>query len=222
MRAPLACHPPSHKVVNFWVSHFYKLVYYYICLFFDWGGWLIGMQLSLGSAGLTAKTKTSSQFPLPFASKLFQPTMSHYSLEDTINEFFYGRTVTQDQCDQTATELTGQVVEPVQLQGAFSYTLAAGEQLLVQFRGLDSLLDTKVVDLAREIYGDIVPACVNRGVIGPPPSLTVCLMDKVPGITYIEVPLKKIRCISWQEQTLSDFARYFALLVCCRTSIDLF
>lgn len=28
-------------------------------------------------------------------------------------------------------------------------------------------------------------ACVNKGVIWPPPSLTVYIMDKVPGITYI-------------------------------------
>lgn len=132
--------------------------------------------------------------------------MSNYSLEDTISQFFSSCNVTRDECDRTAAELTGEYVKPVRLQGAFSYTVAGGE-LLVQFRVSESPLDTKKLCLAREIYGDVVPACVNRGVIGPPPSLTVYVMDKVPGITYIEAPLATLRCIPWQEQAASDFAR---------------
>jgi hypothetical protein len=131
---------------------------------------------------------------------------SYYSLEDTINQFFSGRAVTRDECDQTATELANEAVKPVPLQGAFSYTVATGK-LLVQFRDPQSLLDTRTIDLAREIYGNIVPACVNRGVIGPSPSLTIYVMDKVPGITYIEAPSAALHCPSWQEQTVSDFAR---------------
>ncbi|CRG82986.1 Tudor domain-containing protein 15 [Talaromyces islandicus] len=129
--------------------------------------------------------------------------------EGQVKDTRWCRIITREKCDRRATELAGQAVEPVQLQGAFSYTLAAGN-LVVQFRDCDSLLDTKTVDLAREIYGNMVPACVNKGVIGPPPSLTVYLMDKAPGITYIEVPLKTLHCTSWQEQTVSDFARFFA------------
>lgn len=132
--------------------------------------------------------------------------MSNYSLEDAVSQFFSSCNVTRDECDRTAAELTGESVEPVRLQGAFSYTVAGGE-LLVQFRVSESLLDTKKLSLARKIYGDVVPACVNRGVIGPSPSLTVYVMDKVPGITYIEAPLTTLRCIPWQEQIVSDFAR---------------
>ncbi|KAH8696559.1 hypothetical protein BGW36DRAFT_398081 [Talaromyces proteolyticus] len=33
-------------------------------------------------------------------------------------------------------------------------------------------------------------------------------MDKVPGITYIEAPLKELHCTSWQEKTVSDSAMY--------------
>lgn len=100
-------------------------------------------------------------------------------------------------------------MEPVPLQGAFSYTVAAGK-LLVQFRVPESLLDTKTLGLARKIYGDVVPACFNKGVIGPSPSLTVYVMDKIPGITYIEVPLATLQCIPWQEKTVSDYATFFA------------
>lgn len=136
--------------------------------------------------------------------------MSYYSLEDTIDRFFSGCTVTREECDRAAAKITGEAVEPVQLQGAFSYTVTAGEHL-VQFRVPESLLDTERLALARKIYGSVVPACVNKGVIGPSPSLTVYVMDKIPGITYIEVPLTKLRCTSWQEQTVSDFARYSQL-----------
>ncbi|RHZ48874.1 amphiphysin [Aspergillus thermomutatus] len=136
---------------------------------------------------------------------------------DNQNEWWTGRVdgregqfpVTREECDRAAAEITGQSVEPVRLQGAFSYTVAAGE-LLVQFRVPESLLDTERLALARKIYGSVVPACVNRGVIGPSPSLTVYVMDKIPGITYIEVPLTTLCCTSWQEQTVSDFARFFA------------
>lgn len=69
---------------------------------------------------------------------------------------------------------------------------------LVQFRVPKSLLDTERLALARKIYGSVMPAYVNKGVIGPSPSLTVYAMDKIPGITYIEVPSTKLRCTSWQ------------------------
>ncbi|KAJ5171793.1 hypothetical protein N7492_004386 [Penicillium capsulatum] len=98
--------------------------------------------------------------------------MSCYSLKDTINGFFSGCTATKDECDRAAAESTGQAVEPVRLQGAFGYTVAAGK-LLVQFRVPESLLDTKTLDLARKIHGDVVPTCFNKGVIGPSPSLTI-------------------------------------------------
>lgn len=87
--------------------------------------------------------------------------MSYYSLDDTINRFFSGRAVTREECDRAATELAGEVVEPVRLQGAFSYTVAAAK-LIVQFRDSESPLDMKMKDLARGIYGDVVPACVIR------------------------------------------------------------
>ncbi|KAJ5783166.1 hypothetical protein N7457_004940 [Penicillium paradoxum] len=135
--------------------------------------------------------------------------MSYYSLQDTIDQFFSGCTVTQEECDRTAAEITGEAVQPVRLQGAFSYTVA-GQELLVQFRVPGSLLNTERLSLARKIYGNIVPACVNRGVLGLSPSLAVYVMDKVPGITYIEAPLTTLYCVTWQEKTVSDFARFFA------------
>lgn len=102
---------------------------------------------------------------------------------------------------------TGESTEPVRIQGAFSYTVAGGN-LLVQFRVSESLLDTERMNLARNIYGGVVPTCVCKGVIGlPPSSLTIYVMDRVPGITYIEVPLTTLRCTPCQKRIVSEFAR---------------
>ncbi|KAL5355194.1 hypothetical protein BJX96DRAFT_170438 [Aspergillus floccosus] len=134
--------------------------------------------------------------------------MRYYSLEDTINEFFSGCTVTRDECDQKAVQLTGEPVRPVPIQGSFSYTVA-GEKLLVQFRVSHSLIDTERLALARKIHGDVVPTCVAKETFGASPALTVYVMDKVPGITYIEASMAALRCPAWQEQTVADFARRF-------------
>ncbi|RDW81273.1 aminoglycoside phosphotransferase family protein [Aspergillus mulundensis] len=135
--------------------------------------------------------------------------MAYYSLDNTINEFFSACTVTQEECDKTAAKLTGNPVEPVQLQGAFSYTVTAGN-LIVQFREPKSPLDTKTLDLARNIYGSVVPACTYKGTMGPAPSLSVYVMDKVPGRSYIEARLARSPPASWLEQAVTDFARFFA------------
>lgn len=132
--------------------------------------------------------------------------MQYYSLDGTINEFFSRCTVTWDECDQKAVQLTGEAVRPVPIQGSFSYTVA-GEKLLVQFRASHSPLDTERLALARTIHGDVVPACVAKETFGPSPALTVYVMEKVPGITYIEASLASLRCPAWQERTVADLAR---------------
>lgn len=112
------------------------------------------------------------------------------------SNFFSGCTVTREECDRTAAESAGEAVQPVRLQRTFSCTVAAGD-LLVQFRVPESLLDTERLGLARKIYGNVVPAGVNRGVMGLSPSLAVYVIDKVPGITYIEAPLATLYCTLW-------------------------
>jgi hypothetical protein len=129
--------------------------------------------------------------------------MSLYSLDDTISQFFANCTVTREKCNQKAVELAGEAVKPVWLQGAFSYTVAT-EKLLVQFRVPESLLDTKILDLARKIHGRFVPVCLRSSVFG---SLAVYVMEKVPGVTFIETPSTSSHNSSWQEKTVSDFAR---------------
>ena len=141
-----------------------------------------------------------------------------YSLDHTINSFFKSQSnVTQRQCDELAVSLVGAPVNPAPIQGAFSYTVIAGvkQSKIVQFRAQNSVLDMETLNLARAIHGQLVAACTYHGNIGQSSPLSVYVIEKLPGITYIQA-----RCISGlsaepsleaasqQSNTVVGFARY--------------
>ncbi len=75
-----------------------------------------------------------------------------YSLEDTINDFFAAHApVTRQQCDELAVSLVGGPINPVPIQGSFSYTVTAGAQQskIIQFRDANSNLDTLLACMTR-------------------------------------------------------------------------
>lgn len=111
-----------------------------------------------------------------------------YSLEDTIESFFACHpTVTQQQCDELAITLVGGPIRPVRIQGSFSYTVTGGaqESKIVQFRDASSDLDTKFLDLARQVHGQIVASYTYHGKIGRLLPLSIYSMEKLPGIPYV-------------------------------------
>ncbi len=141
-----------------------------------------------------------------------------YSLDSAINEFFKSQsTVTRRQCDELAVSLVGEPVNPVPIQGAFSYTVIAGvkQSKIVQFRAQISVLDMETLNLARTIHGQLVADCTYHGNIGQSSPLSVYVIDKLPGTTYVEA-----RCIdglsaelsleaaSRQSNTVIGFAKY--------------
>jgi hypothetical protein len=143
---------------------------------------------------------------------------SVYSADKVINMFFKSQTtVSRQECDELALSLVGGPVNPVPIQGAFSYTVIAGsnQSKIVQFRAQSSVLDMEVLNLARAIHGQFVATCTYHGVIGCQPSpVSVYVMERLPGTTYIHA-----RCIhglsaapssevvSRQSNTVVDFAR---------------
>ena len=133
---------------------------------------------------------------LPSSPHLQHLTGSHlttmnpilYSLKDTINDFFASHPpVTQQQCDKLAVSLVGGPVNPVPIQGSFSYTVIAGAQQskIVQFRDANSDLDTEILDLARQVHGQVVAAYTFHGQIGQSSPLSIYLMEKLPGTPYV-------------------------------------
>lgn len=104
-------------------------------------------------------------------------------------------------------------VEQVACQGYCSFTLAVGEETIVQFRPPVHKLDVRLTDAARGIYGHVAPRAQSLGVLkglGPPldsghynqqmldeavaiddedehDSLHVYSMTRVPGISLAEL-----------------------------------
>ncbi|KAK8917397.1 hypothetical protein H634G_09028 [Metarhizium anisopliae BRIP 53293] len=144
-----------------------------------------------------------------------------YTLDGAINDFFKSHlTVTRKQCDVLAASIVGEPVEPVPIQGSFSYTVTAGndQSKIVQFRSPESTLDTNTLDLARNVHGKLVPSPIYHGRIGHLPSqLHVYIMDKIPGSVYVQaqsdyhVPVGTSLEASLQHaNTVADIARFFA------------
>lgn len=84
-----------------------------------------------------------------------------------ITKFFRRhKSITKDDCNRTATNITGSPVSPTLVQGESSYTVAADtnhQPKVVQFR--HSALDLKLMDQARQTYGDFVPNCKSCGML---------------------------------------------------------
>ncbi|KAI1428892.1 hypothetical protein F5Y12DRAFT_730453 [Xylaria sp. FL1777] len=140
-----------------------------------------------------------------------------YSLSDAISSFFAeNTTVTRQQCDDFALSRVGGRVNPVQIQGAFSYTFTAGtdESKLFQFRTHDSELDTSILNLAKIVHPQFVAGYKYHGTIGESRPLHIYEMDKLPGTTYImardisavQPPDAQLR----QRNTATDLAKFFA------------
>lgn len=154
-----------------------------------------------------------------------------YSIEDTIHDFFTCHpTVTQQQCDKLAVSLVGGPVSPVPIQGSFSYTVTAGAQQskIVQFRDVDSDLDTNFLDLARQVHGQVVASYTFHGKIGRLQPLSVYSMEKLPGIPYISAQSRYpkpegtlLDIGSQHSNTVADYAMYVEPLVPLRTLLIL-
>ncbi|OJD17183.1 hypothetical protein AJ78_02727 [Emergomyces pasteurianus Ep9510] len=129
-----------------------------------------------------------------------------YTLDDSISDFFKSQaSVSRHKCDALAISLVDEPLVPVPIQGAFSYTVAAGRQQaqIVQFQAQSSILNIDVLELVRKIHGGVVAQCY--------------VIEKLPGLTYIEARFIHGVCpdpseieVRRQENDAQDFARFFA------------
>ncbi|KAF2459212.1 hypothetical protein BDY21DRAFT_301259 [Lineolata rhizophorae] len=142
-----------------------------------------------------------------------------YTIDTSISDFFTSHTkATQEECDKRAASFLSAPVTPVSIQGAFSYTVVGGSPVrLVQFRTSESDINVDFVHLARSIHGGVVASTVHHGYIGHSQPLSVYVIEKLPGITYMESCLTNGVTASLspeqsqrQKNTVVDFARFFA------------
>ncbi|KAF5963452.1 Mus38-like protein [Fusarium bulbicola] len=140
-----------------------------------------------------------------------------YSLDAAIGSFFeINKEATRQQCDDFALRHAGGPLDPVPIQGTFSYTVTAGENKskIFQFRTQDSSFDTSMINLAKTVHPQFVASCLYRGTIGPTRPLHIYEMDCLPGTAYImarnisiaQPPDSMMR----QRNTVKDLAKYFA------------
>lgn len=143
-----------------------------------------------------------------------------YSLNSAITSFFKSNTTaTRQQCDNFALSRMSGPINPVQIQGTFSYTVTAGsnESKLFQFREQDSDLDMDMMDLAKAVHPQFVARCKYHGTIGPPRPLPIYEMDQIPGTSYIMArhtsTVQPPDALFRQRNTVKDLARYVETLL---------
>ncbi|KAI1774177.1 hypothetical protein F4818DRAFT_419144 [Hypoxylon cercidicola] len=133
-------------------------------------------------------------------------------LEESISDFFSkaGACTTRIQCDAFANKTFGGPVEPVPFQGVYSYTVAAANgSVIVQFRELDSPLDTQMLVTIQNIHPDFVASCSFHGTIGLSPALLIYAMNMLPGDNYFKLSLLN-QDLDHRLATVRSLARFFA------------
>lgn len=158
-----------------------------------------------------AQPKTSS-----YSSRVLFITMAtYYSLDSAITSFFESNTTaTRQQCDDFTLSRMSGTINPVPIQGTFSYTLTVGsnESKLFQFRVQDSHLDLDMMNLAKAVQPQFVVSCKYHGAISQPRPLHIYEMDKIPGTSYIMArytsTVQPPDAVFRQRNTVKDLARY--------------
>ena len=152
-------------------------------------------------------------------------TMLVYSVGSAISNFFASHTTaTQQECNERAISVIGAQVTPVPIQGVFSYTVVGGSPArLVQFRTPDSDLNMDFLHLARSIHGSVVASSTYHGCIGHSQPLSVYVIEKLPGVTYMESCIMNganakpsPEMFQRRRNTIMDFARYCRSCVASR------
>ena len=117
---------------------------------------------------LCSRLKSTDRNPLYYLT-IRDELLHIYSLENKIREFFETQaSVTHQQCDDLALSLVESPITPSSIQGAFSYTVAAGaaQSKIMQFRAQTSLLNMGTPALAQNIHPQFVAAITFHGTLG--------------------------------------------------------
>ena len=161
--------------------------------------------------------------PLLFSlspSSPFTTMATYYSLDNAISSFFeLNTTATRQQCDDFVLSLAARPINPVQIQGSFSYTVTVGTDgsKLFQFRVYDSSLDMDIMTLAKAIHLQFVASYKYHGTIGQPRPLHVYEIDNLPGTTYIMARdlsvVQPPEAVLRQRSSVEDLARCVQMLI---------
>ncbi len=133
----------------------------------------------------TTNQPAFSTFPMDIHRYVWRPERLDQSSEGLYRCFFqHCPLLLKEEFHDAAAELVGGPVSPTLTQSRHSYTVAtragAPWPMVVQFRRFE--LNTELMDLARQTYGDdLVPDCQLRGMFG---ETYVYRAGLVPGISF--------------------------------------
>ncbi|CAG8930935.1 unnamed protein product [Penicillium salamii] len=149
----------------------------------------------------------------------------NYEVEQEIVAFFEKTTTTRSACDNYASEHLGGNVTPVDVQGVCSYTVYAGPdaEFVVQYRLKSLVLNMDIMNLAKAIYGTLIPQISFKGQIGEDHEnkepLYIYVMNRIAGISHLDfilahngdIPENSLEFSRWRQNLVADNAKFFAL-----------
>jgi hypothetical protein len=95
--------------------------------------------------------------------------------------------VQQASFNMYAEEVVGGTVRPLDWQGHYSYTVESeDERTVVQFRSDRSPLDDGIINLAKRVHPNLVPA-MERLEFLDDPKVSVWKMDKISGVGFLNM-----------------------------------
>ncbi|KAF1976062.1 hypothetical protein BU23DRAFT_457171 [Bimuria novae-zelandiae CBS 107.79] len=137
-----------------------------------------------------------------------------YTLNNAIDTFFSeaGASSSKIECDDFVRQKYEGQILPVNIQGLTSYTVIAGPKgnKIIQFREQAALLDMNMLELAKDIHGEVVPSCSELGWVGDPSGspLAIYEMDMLRGENYVIVRPSLTR--DKRLNTVHSLASFFA------------
>lgn len=145
-------------------------------------------------------------------------TQSSWAQQATDRFFSDRKSPSQIQCDEIAQSVSGALtVSPVESPGSMSYTVICSgcpepqQDLVVSFREPGAILDQKMVKLAKEIHGNVVPESTCLGnVEGADPPLSIYSMPYLRGSSYIEVLAFQVEMDPGEEAKHRAFVQHLA------------
>ncbi|GKT80885.1 Mus38-like protein [Colletotrichum tofieldiae] len=109
------------------------------------------------------------------------------------------------------------MISPVDSPGSTSYTVICSgrpesqQDLIVSFREPGAMLDEEMVQLAKEIHGDLVPESTYHGnVDGADPPLSIYSMPYLRGASCIEVLAVQVNMDYEEEAKHGVFVKHLA------------
>ncbi|KAI9735321.1 MAG: hypothetical protein M1818_006516 [Claussenomyces sp. TS43310] len=119
-------------------------------------------------------------------------------------------------CDKLLAEaFPGRSIRPATTQGYCSYTVLAGNDLVVQFRPPNYQLDLRITAAAQDVYRSFAPSTKLLTTLSPS-GLLVYTMERIRGISYKDFRLNNAaQSVSEAAKVREKLSRDFASFLAC-------